>query len=352
MRMPSTTSKGINVFPAGPQAVPGMTLDALMARQKEIALERGRIEPGNIVSPMQGFAYLGNVLANRINQGRADRQLAQAQQQVSDIITNIDPVRGANQAQIGMLAGYDRDLAMQLMRERSDRMLLAEQRKYDEAKEGRIDQRELQQDYDKMDRQAAIDAAKKATPSISDESALRQDVISDQAYKNMNSAMPIYTSMLDTAGRDDPVSDLNLVYGLAKIFDPGSVVKEGEMIMVQNAQGLPSYLLGMIDKANSKAGLGVEVRGRIMKEAYSRMKSYADEYKRVGDFYTGVAGRRNIDPANIVRDFGTLDEFVPPPPADGNFEVGKTYTFDEGPMVFKGYSPDGRPIFAPAPGGG
>lgn len=120
-RIAPNTSNGIGAFPAAPLAAPGMTLDALMARQKEIALDRAKLQPGAIQQPIQGVAYLANVLANKLQQGRADRALAAGNQQVAETMANVDPVQGASGAQLGILANYDPDLAMQFLKERADR---------------------------------------------------------------------------------------------------------------------------------------------------------------------------------------------------------------------------------------
>jgi hypothetical protein len=120
-RIAPNTSNGVGAFPGAPLAAPGMTLDALMARQKEIALDRAKLQPGAIQQPIQGVAYLANVLANKLQQGRADRATAAANQQMAETMANIDPVNGANGAQIGILANYDPDMAMQFLKERADR---------------------------------------------------------------------------------------------------------------------------------------------------------------------------------------------------------------------------------------
>lgn len=52
---------------------------------------------------------------------------------------------------------------------------------------------------------------------------LRQEIQGLPSYKNLAQAAPVYQSMVDAAGRDNRASDVNLIYGMAKIMDPGSV---------------------------------------------------------------------------------------------------------------------------------
>lgn len=64
-------------------------------------------------------------------------------------------------------------------------------------------------------------------PKFDDISGLRKEIQQLPSYKNLSQALPIYRSMAETAGRNSKASDLNLVYGLGKIMDPTSVVREG-----------------------------------------------------------------------------------------------------------------------------
>ncbi len=66
---------------------------------------------------------------------------------------------------------------------------------------------------------------------------LRKEVQGLPSYKNFAQAAPIYRGMTEAAGRDTKAADLNLVYGLGKIMDPTSVVREGEIVMANDTQG-------------------------------------------------------------------------------------------------------------------
>lgn len=134
------SSNGVSAFPQPP--APEMTIDALMQRQKEIALERSRIQPGNIVSPTQGFAYLGNILANKVNQGRADRQLAQERALLAQAMSGIDWESGPSGAQIASVMSRDPDIGMQLVTAARDAVLAAR------ARQQTLDDRAEQRTYD------------------------------------------------------------------------------------------------------------------------------------------------------------------------------------------------------------
>lgn len=136
--------------------------------------------------------------------------------------------------------------------------------------------------------------------NFDDISGLRKEVFNLQSYKRYATAAPIYEAMKDAAGRDSRASDLNLVYGLASIMDPTSVVREGEQIMVQNTASLPSWLQGQINALNGGASLDPQTRERIMQEAYGRTSEYEKAFAAEAQFYENIGNRYGINNADII----------------------------------------------------
>ena len=132
------------------------------------------------------------------------------------------------------------------------------------------------------------------------EKTFRDDFNGLKPVKDYREVVPIFESMQDAATRNNSVSDLNLVYGLAKIMDPTSVVREGEQIMVRNAQSLPSWLQGMISAANGGSHFPQEQRSRILAEASSRVGAYKQQYDGYAGQYGEMAQRYGLDPRNII----------------------------------------------------
>jgi hypothetical protein len=187
----------------------------------------------------------------------------------------------------------------------------------------------------------AVDMTPAADPSkiTGTEGDIRKEILNLPSYKNYAQALPIYQSMLETAGTDSRASDLNMVYGLGKIMDPTSVVREGEMIMVKNTASLPDWVVGAINQVNGKAGLLPETREAIMKEAYSRAKAYEDALGTDLEFYKGITTRNGIDDRNVIP---STKPFVPYQPG-GNLPIVNTP--EEAAKLPPGTSfqtPDGR----------
>lgn len=144
-----------------------------------------------------------------------------------------------------------------------------------------------------------------------DVSTLRKEVQDTPQIKNYMQAAPIYRSMVETAGRNTRASDLNLVYGLGKIFDPTSVVREGEMIMVKNTASVPDWYQDAVSVFNGQSGLTPELRAKIMTEAKSRMDAYGAEAEALKGQYEGIASRHRINLADIWQELPVLQDFKP-----------------------------------------
>jgi hypothetical protein len=176
-RIASTTTAGVPVDPTG-----GMTLDALMARQKEIAAQRGQIAaPREMRSPWQGAAMLGQTLVNNLESNQADSQLAAGRDAFAKVMSGINMDTGATSEQIAELGRLSPEDARAMMQMAVEAMRAKRQREQQladvqtgYAHEATVDQRELGQSRDataasnafthgenQMSRQAAIDAAAK-----------------------------------------------------------------------------------------------------------------------------------------------------------------------------------------------
>ena len=129
---------------------------------------------------------------------------------------------------------------------------------------------------------------------------LRDEFNGSTVVKNYREVTPIMESMKDAMQRPSRAADLNMVYALAKIMDPGSVVREGEMIMVNNTQGIGDRLAGIINSLNGGAQLTPETRQRIIEEAQSRYKGLESSYKALEDHYGGMSDRFGLRREDVI----------------------------------------------------
>lgn len=158
-----------------------------------------------------------------------------------------------------------------------------------------------------------------AAPAVDlkDVNSIRKEVQDTPQIKNYMQAAPIYRSMVETAPRSTRASDLNLVYGLGKIFDPTSVVREGEMVMVKNTASLPDWYQQAVSAFNGASGLTPELRAKIMDEAKSRMSAYRAEADTLKQQYEGLSQRHGINMDDIWQPLPVLPDYVPSVTDDG-----------------------------------
>jgi len=95
-------------------------------------------------------------------------------------------------------------------------------------------------------------------------------------------------------------ADYNMVIGLAKLLDPNSVVREGEVESVRKTGGAADYLLSYVTNLAGGGSLTPEQRRGLMNTAYSRIKSYHDQARQKRDWIVGIAQRHNLNPDDIV----------------------------------------------------
>lgn len=150
----------------------GLTLDALMKRQSDLAKNATQLpEAQDMRSPWQGAAYLANVLGDNVRQGRAANDITATREALAKVTSGIDYDAGATNQQINEIAQYNPELAEKLMQQRMDRA--REQRGYTQQREmqeagfthadtSREDTQTFQGSQQEDQQQATIDAANTA----------------------------------------------------------------------------------------------------------------------------------------------------------------------------------------------
>jgi hypothetical protein len=150
-------------------------------------------------------------------------------------------------------------------------------------------------------------------PDFEGTQKLRKEFQSQTNVKKFDDAIGAYKSMLTSAAKDSPQSDLDMVYGLAKILDPESVVREGEFATVRSSQAIPEQIRGYWQfLTEGKGKLPPQARAEIVGVAQSRLGAYRsqalDDVKR----FEFLAQRYGMDPALIRKEFPELETFTAP----------------------------------------
>jgi hypothetical protein len=120
-------------------------------------------------------------------------------------------------------------------------------------------------------------------------------------FKRFNEIAPTLQSMHKSLSDPSAMADLDFVYGVAKILDPTSVVRESEVGLVVEGQSLPSQIQGRLNQLlNGGQKLDTRVRGELYKIAHRRGAELAAQAQQEYDHYSGIAGQTGV-PSNVLQ---------------------------------------------------
>jgi len=303
---------------AAPGAMPSMTLDALMARQKELAGQRNPL--GDMTSPMQGIAYALKEGLHGFQEGRNEREQSEGRDLLAQTMAQVDPIKGPTPEQAQIIWQLDPDLGTAIYGKQAETQ---EQWTVIPTPPGESGQW-LQNE--KGDRKKVGGGEGAGGPKESDVNSMADDFVNVPDVKKFQNAQSMWASLQDASTRDTPQADLNMVIGLAKMFDPDSVVRTEEGKAVELTGNLPSNLLGQFKYliGDPTARLDRNVRIGMLEEGFSRMSGYYKGVQEASNWFTEKAKRRGYDPRDVVRPFAAPTPFDPKKVVgSGNTGTGK-----------------------------
>lgn len=160
---------------------------------------------------------------------------------------------------------------------------------------------------------------KEANPAtFANITTVRKDFESQPGVSRYRTAAPILSSMASAVTDPGAMSDLEFVYGMAKIFDPDSVVRESEMGLVIQGQSVPEGLIGAVQKMTAGgASLGQEARAQLVEASQRRVGEYRNQAEMEATSFSDLAERYGIDPRDIVRPLEPMPEWERAPAVSG-----------------------------------
>lgn len=302
-----------------------LTLDALMARQKNAAIRQQGNMQQEVSNIPQGLGQLGWTLVNALQERRAEKDLAAGQADVAKAFGQMDWTTGQLPPE-AMQTLMQRDPETGIEMYKTAMALRAAQGKQENWTQIPTPQGETGQWYENTttgEQKKVGGSTEGSGAKLSDIASLRQDYISDPSYKHWQDAEPIWASLQDAQTRDTPQSDLNIIIGMAKLFDPGSVVRTQEGEQVQQTAGLPTEIFSAWKYLSGQPGSRLDayqpgMRKALLDEGYSRMKGYQSALQKHNEWITGIATRHGIVPNDVVDKVPVLGEWPPKEQADPN----------------------------------
>lgn len=156
---------------------------------------------------------------------------------------------------------------------------------------------------------------------------LRKEFRGLQSVKDYETALPLIQSA--ATAPDNGYGDLQLIYSVGKILDPGSVVREGELALTMAAGSPLQRIIGSTRFTTEQGGrLTPQQREQIMGMLQERVGAYKQAYERDFNQYAEYAQEAGFDPTMVV---GSHAESAYAQPPQATKEIGgKTYVMIDG----------------------
>ena len=146
------------------------------------------------------------------------------------------------------------------------------------------------------------------TPTIKErtsiENTLRDDFKTQTNVAKYIEANALFQGMMETIKDPSGKSDIDLVFALANIFDPGSVVREGEAGAIKATGGAAAWISQLVGFVNSESQLSAHERIAMVRSARRRV---VDAYGKgpQGAFaaaktFQNIARDNKVNPGNVV----------------------------------------------------
>lgn len=151
-----------------------------------------------------------------------------------------------------------------------------------------------------------------STDTFNQEEKIRDDFNQLPEVKTYKAVIPIIKSAAKAG--DTRAGDLNLIYAMGKIFDPTSVVREGELQMADSTGAPLSQVQGYFNYLQGGGRLPPDVRANLVAELNSRVGELEQQYQQSFDTYGETAKSYGLDPNRTLGTARTHKTEAPPPP--------------------------------------
>lgn len=152
-------------------------------------------------------------------------------------------------------------------------------------------------------RKAAQDAAGQKRAADTEE-GLRKEFTGNKVVKDTLEVATSYEKVKLAAADPSGASDMALIYGLMKMLDPGSTVREGEYATAQNSGSIPDQIVGAYNRALSGEKLAPNIRQDFVGAAGKAYQGQLAQFQKFQDTYKGLAQGSGVDPARVALQMG------------------------------------------------
>ena len=141
--------------------------------------------------------------------------------------------------------------------------------------------------------------------------SLRKEFATLPEVKNYKDVVPIINAA--KSAPNTPAGDFALIYGVGKILDPGSVVREGEMSLVIKSGSPAERVNGYLQYLQGNGRLTPQLRKELTSMLDTRVGEMASSYNAARGTYEGIAKNRGYNTDEIFSGIPALSQGSPAP---------------------------------------
>ncbi len=147
--------------------------------------------------------------------------------------------------------------------------------------------------------------------------SLQGDYTKNPSVKRAYDVAGVASGIKAALAGESPVDDLSVIYETVKLFDPGSVVREGEIKLFRSAQSVPQEIRALVSRWNSGRVLLPEMRQQIAALVDRKIGEQQNAVAPVQHEFGAMARRYGVesDSAFIAPGVSTGKKGVSPDPA-------------------------------------
>lgn len=149
----------------------------------------------------------------------------------------------------------------------------------------------------------------KADIATTQTTELRKEYNGQKTTQNTYQVIEGYNKVKGAAETKDhsPTDDMSLIYGIMKMQDPGSTVREGEYASAENTRGIPDTVLNAYNRALNGQKLTEEQRANFAHSAEGILDSQLKAQETVDKRYTDISKNFKADPNFVLEpSFGSM----------------------------------------------
>lgn len=154
--------------------------------------------------------------------------------------------------------------------------------------------------------QMALDAARNPAPAAVepvDPAKLRDEWNKLPAVREFQGQSAAFSRVAASAMERTPAGDMALIFGVMKLLDPASTVREGEAAQASQAPGIEASILTQYNQAVRGQMLTEERRQELFNMAKSQYQAAESSIGRVRQQYEKTALNQGLNPDEVLTDY-------------------------------------------------